>query len=253
MNERKGISKRTRFEVFKRDSFKCQYCGKSAPDVILHIDHIIPVSKGGDNKLFNLITSCEDCNSGKSNVTLEAKEQIKKQKSELDKLQEHRSQIEMMAEWRKGLVEAKTLEVETLAQAWAQLTNGRETLNSNGHQLLRKLLKNFTFKEVLDAMHESFGAYCGGELTHEKACLAVNKIGGCARMAQIAKDSPETVEFYKIRAILRNKGGHIPWHAIKTIRQYFESGMEIQQLKEIAIDARNWGSFEFKLSKFLAP
>jgi len=42
-----AVSTRTRFEIFKRDSFRCQYCGKSAPDVILHIDHIEPASKGG--------------------------------------------------------------------------------------------------------------------------------------------------------------------------------------------------------------
>ncbi len=35
---RKSISKKIRFEIFKRDAFSCQYCGKSAPDVILHID-----------------------------------------------------------------------------------------------------------------------------------------------------------------------------------------------------------------------
>lgn len=38
--KRIAISKRVRFDVFKRDSFKCQYCGKSAPDVILEVDHI---------------------------------------------------------------------------------------------------------------------------------------------------------------------------------------------------------------------
>jgi 5-methylcytosine-specific restriction endonuclease McrA len=56
---RKQISKKLRFEVFKRDSFKCQYCGNSAPDVILHVDHIEPISKGGDNSILNLITSTE--------------------------------------------------------------------------------------------------------------------------------------------------------------------------------------------------
>jgi len=35
MTERKTISKKIRFEVFKRDSFTCQYCGKSAPEIIL--------------------------------------------------------------------------------------------------------------------------------------------------------------------------------------------------------------------------
>ncbi|MFX5785200.1 HNH endonuclease, partial [Acinetobacter baumannii] len=48
MATRKNISTKTRFEVFKRDSFKCQYCGRCAPEVILHVDHIHPVSKGGE-------------------------------------------------------------------------------------------------------------------------------------------------------------------------------------------------------------
>ena len=62
---RKPISKRTRFEVFKRDMFSCQYCGKKSPDVVLHVDHIKPVSKGGKNTITNLITACRDCNLGK--------------------------------------------------------------------------------------------------------------------------------------------------------------------------------------------
>ena len=46
-NKRVAIPKSIRFEVFKRDSFTCQYCGESAPNVILNVDHIYPVSKGG--------------------------------------------------------------------------------------------------------------------------------------------------------------------------------------------------------------
>ena len=68
MAKRKKLGKKIRFEVFKRDSFTCQYCGQSAPQVILEVDHIVPVSKGGDDELTNLITSCRDCNRGKSNI-----------------------------------------------------------------------------------------------------------------------------------------------------------------------------------------
>ncbi len=64
-NKRKGLSKKLRFEVFKRDGFTCQYCGRSAPDVILEVDHIKSVKNGGDNDIMNLITSCFDCNRGK--------------------------------------------------------------------------------------------------------------------------------------------------------------------------------------------
>jgi len=65
MPKRKGLSVKTRFEVFKRDSFTCQYCGGNPPNIILEVDHIMPVSKGGENNMENLITSCWACNRGK--------------------------------------------------------------------------------------------------------------------------------------------------------------------------------------------
>ena len=64
------LSKRLRFEVFKRDGFECQYCGATPPGVMLHCDHIHPVSAGGTNDIDNLITACQPCNSGKSDVPL---------------------------------------------------------------------------------------------------------------------------------------------------------------------------------------
>jgi hypothetical protein len=65
-----SISKKIRFEVFKRDGFKCQYCGQTPPAITLEVDHINPVSKGGEDDINNLITSCFDCNRGKSNIEL---------------------------------------------------------------------------------------------------------------------------------------------------------------------------------------
>lgn len=70
MDKRKAISKKTRFEIFKRDSFTCQYCGAHPPLVVLEVDHIEPVFLGGTNDLDNLITACFDCNRGKSNREL---------------------------------------------------------------------------------------------------------------------------------------------------------------------------------------
>ncbi len=64
-HKRKAIPKSVRFEVFKRDNFTCQYCGRKAPDVVLEVDHINPVANGGENDILNLVTSCRDCNSGK--------------------------------------------------------------------------------------------------------------------------------------------------------------------------------------------
>jgi hypothetical protein len=56
-----------RFKVFERDHFRCRYCGRGPMDnAILHADHIFPKSKGGSDKMDNLITSCQDCNFGKN-------------------------------------------------------------------------------------------------------------------------------------------------------------------------------------------
>ena len=102
-NKRKNIPNKLRFEVFKRDSFTCQYCGQSAPNVVLEVDHLLPVSKGGDNDILNLITSCWTCNNGKSNILLTDNTMLEKQKAQLDELNEKRLQLEMMIEWRESL------------------------------------------------------------------------------------------------------------------------------------------------------
>lgn len=67
---RRPLSTRLRFEILKRDNFICQYCGRSAPDVPLHVDHVVPVAGGGTDDPLNLITSCSECNGGKSDVPL---------------------------------------------------------------------------------------------------------------------------------------------------------------------------------------
>lgn len=63
---RKQLSKRLRFRILERDGFCCVYCGASPPDCVLHVDHKLPVSKGGGNEESNLVAACRDCNAGKA-------------------------------------------------------------------------------------------------------------------------------------------------------------------------------------------
>jgi 5-methylcytosine-specific restriction endonuclease McrA len=57
-----------RWQVFQRDHWKCVACGRSSHDgAILHVDHILPRSRGGLDVLSNLQTLCDICNIGKSN------------------------------------------------------------------------------------------------------------------------------------------------------------------------------------------
>ena len=64
--ERAKMTDSVRFDILKRDGYKCQICGLAANDgVRLEIDHIYPVSKGGKTENSNLQTLCERCNRGK--------------------------------------------------------------------------------------------------------------------------------------------------------------------------------------------
>jgi HNH endonuclease len=64
--KRKQLSKKQRFELFKRDGFTCQYCGAHPPGVVLVLDHIVPFAEGGACDDDNLVTACEACNQGKA-------------------------------------------------------------------------------------------------------------------------------------------------------------------------------------------
>lgn len=72
MTGRKAFSKQERFQIFERDNFTCQYCGRKPPEVQLEVDHIVPLAKGGTNDERNLITACRDCNRGKGIENLAA-------------------------------------------------------------------------------------------------------------------------------------------------------------------------------------
>jgi len=65
--KRTAITNTLRHEVFKRDNYKCVECGVSKDERCLHVDHIIPISRGGTDELDNLQTLCVVCNLAKNN------------------------------------------------------------------------------------------------------------------------------------------------------------------------------------------
>ncbi|MBH0121542.1 HNH endonuclease [Rhodococcus sp. CX] len=67
-----AVSKRQRYEILRRDNHACRYCGATAPDVKLVVDHVIPQALGGSDEPSNLITACDPCNSGKSATIADA-------------------------------------------------------------------------------------------------------------------------------------------------------------------------------------
>ena len=84
---RENISYELRQAVFERDNYTCQYCGRSYDEADLEIEHIIPISKGGNNDIRNLATACGACNRAKGTRILtigELKEIAEKVNSSLE-------------------------------------------------------------------------------------------------------------------------------------------------------------------------
>lgn len=62
---RPPMSAKLRFQILRRDGFRCRLCGCGAPEVTLHVDHILAVANGGKTEETNLWALCRDCNLGK--------------------------------------------------------------------------------------------------------------------------------------------------------------------------------------------
>lgn len=66
-HKRNDKVKFSRYNVFYRDSFTCQYCGKKGQAQELTFDHVLPRSHGGKTEWTNIVTACHPCNSKKAN------------------------------------------------------------------------------------------------------------------------------------------------------------------------------------------
>jgi hypothetical protein len=250
---RKSISKKLRFEVFKRDGFRCQYCGRAAPDIVLEIDHIKPVADGGENDILNLITSCKDCNSGKGDRSLTENTTLAKQRDQLEELNERREQLEMMIQWKEELSKLKDDVVDRLSQHWSKLVPGY-SLNENGLQAFKKLTKQFDLHEILDAMQTAVDQYVTfhqGKPDQESVELSWKKVPGICRTRRAEKSKPYLRDLYYIRGILRNRVYVNENYVLELLEEAVLVGADIESLKNLAKRARNWTEFREDVEAFI--
>lgn len=250
--ERAKVTKKVRFDVFKRDSFTCQYCGESAPNVVLHADHIKPISKGGKTTMINLVTSCAGCNGGKGARELSDDSAVSKQKAQLEELQEKRTQLDMMLEWR-GAVQG--IEDDSLDALVLAINEHLEdfSLNDKGRSDVKKLLKKYSLVDLFKAVDEGADTYLkrdtDGEITHESAMTFLSKIGGVCR--NLNADEFESRKHY-VKGICRNR---FTYFNEKKFWKYMTfckgDGVEIGDIEVMAKTARNWTEFAAMIEEVL--
>ena len=155
LSKRKAISTRTRFEIFKRDRFACQYCGRTPPEVVLHVDHIVPVCSGGGNEEGNLVTACENCNFGKSGVDLGDVRPV----PNFD-IEQQREKLEQLTQMNRFLAARRRKEsnaVQRIGRHWFNQIldeDERDTLvfASRGEVTIRTFLKHLPEIKIIEAI-----------------------------------------------------------------------------------------------------
>lgn len=248
-NLRITVSKKIRFEVFKRDAFKCQYCGKTPEieGIILHIDHMKPVAEGGTNEITNLLTACGECNLGKGKTPLDDKSTLSKSRKQTELLQERREQLEMMLQWREGLKSINEDTLSRICEYWNKLAPGFIP-NENGKKELSKLFRKYTVDEVMRAMDvsaEQYLSFKDGVCTSTSWSLAFEKIAGICKWEREFQKNPELRDLFHIRNIAHKRCPNyfnyplaLEWLGIA--RSW---GVTIDNLQRIAGRVRNWSNF----------
>lgn len=144
--ERKPIGNSLRFKVFNRDRFTCKYCGKqSGADVILEIDHVIPVVKGGTNDIHNLVTACFECNRGKSKKIIDASS-VEIMPS-LVYMKQHRQQVKEFFKYVKFLKESENNIALLIWNAFGYADENDSRITSG----FKAMIHDIGFEEVLHA------------------------------------------------------------------------------------------------------
>lgn len=148
MTKRKSLSKKIRFEIFKRDVFTCQYCGSKPPSVVLEVDHITPVALGGDNSEDNLITSCFDCNRGKGARSLELSPDTLAKKLEVqNEAKEQLASFEKSVKAKKAKITRKVNKLDKLFEAETD-----HTFTYSFKQSIKKFFEKLPEHDVIEAM-----------------------------------------------------------------------------------------------------
>lgn len=150
---RKAIKPVTRFEVFKRDGFACQYCGQKPPAVVLHVDHILAVSRGGTNEINNLLTACQTCNQGKAARSLEVMPgSLSDRAAEMKEKREQLRAYERMLKQERRRVD---LSVEKVRIAFSAGHLGEVNISAPSRQSVERFLQKLPESEVIEAAHKA--------------------------------------------------------------------------------------------------
>lgn len=143
-----------RFDVFKRDAFTCQYCGRQTPAVVLEVDHVIPRALGGGDEFENLLTACFDCNRGKGSGLVDTVKPMRDMEEQAELILERERQLAVYNDAKRVERERKDREYQTVRNYWFEAWEEEEL--ERWHMPWESTVKHYIAalgsEDVMDAM-----------------------------------------------------------------------------------------------------
>jgi hypothetical protein len=164
---RVNISKKLRFEIFKRDQFSCRYCGRTvSSEIVLEIDHVIPVHAGGTNEPLNLVTACFECNRGKGKTLLSAAPHVVVDMRVRAKLmKEQKAQIQALLKYRQEKQDLSLSFARTAIEPIiASLQNPDQDIPRQWFRSVDFFIRELSFEQVLRAAEMAADGFQFGEV-----------------------------------------------------------------------------------------
>lgn len=243
---RETIKPKLRFQVFARDEFTCQYCGRT-PDqdeVVLHVDHTVSVKDGGTNDMENLITSCRDCNYGKG-----AKSILRRTKTEDDLVEElniakdRLEQIKALNKQRNNLKKVKD-KISLQETVWARdITD--DSLSDKLYKEIQKLKNKNTYTSgvITQALEIAYKKHLETSLETVPKFMAY--LNGIARNISLSPEQQKIIHIYH-KEIFTNERMYPQTR--KMILEYSDFGIEFHEavIRNIGKTLKNSHGSTFK-------
>jgi len=193
-----AITKTLRFEVFRRDGFRCAYCGQAPPTVILEIDHVNPKVNGGEDSVNNYLTACYSCNHGKKGKPLDKiPPQLIKN---LEDMKKEEKQLYDYQKWIKKIERRERKATKTLNEIYEKHFPTWK-FNDTGNEQISKFLKMLPLYEMETILKSSISKFA-----HSHSDAAFHFCAACwQKTEKIRNWSPTKKSFILYKELIRNK------------------------------------------------
>lgn len=249
------VYKRIKFEVFEKDSFKCQVCGAVAPNVNLTL-HRLQNNQQAENWLDPafLTTFCESCQ--RKNSSQESANTVNNGHLSLNALEERLEQLKMLINWRKGMIKIRKRQLASLVEFWQELVPSI-FLSEVHKKTLLSCISKYSSEDIKEAMRlavqEFIVVHQDGSIARDSFQMAFANIPEiCYRKTKVRK-TREAEELYHIHDILEERidGFFDSARVIQWLHYARSWDVHLEELIQMAARVTNWTQFSCSIDELV--